>query len=40
VKENSDFDVIIPKDVWTSPTPTEEEIRILHEIDPTGMVIK
>ncbi len=40
VKENSGFEVIIPKDVWTSPHPTQEELEILKEIDPTGMVIK
>jgi glutaconate CoA-transferase, subunit B len=40
VLENSSMDIIIPDYVDHSPEPTEEEIRILHEIDPTGIVIK
>ncbi|HOX28854.1 MAG TPA: 3-oxoacid CoA-transferase, partial [bacterium] len=40
VLENSGMDIIIPEFVENSPEPTEDEIRILHEIDPTGIVIK
>ncbi len=39
VKENSSFELIIPDKVETTEPPTEEELRILHEIDPTGMTI-
>jgi len=39
VKENSSFELIIPEKVETTEPPTEEELRILHEIDPTGMAI-
>ncbi len=39
IQENSEFEIIIPDNVPTSPEPTEEEIRILHEIDPYGIVI-
>jgi glutaconate CoA-transferase, subunit B len=40
IKENSGMEIIIPEYVETSVEPTEEEIRILHEIDPAGIVIK
>jgi glutaconate CoA-transferase, subunit B len=40
IKENSGFDIIIPDKIETSPEPTDEELRILKEIDPTGIVIK
>ena len=39
VKENSSFEIIIPKKVETTEPPTDEELHILHEIDPTGMAI-
>jgi len=39
VKENSSFEIIIPEEVGTTEPPTEEELRLLHEIDPTGMSI-
>ena len=40
VKENSNFEIIIPDKVVTSHVPTEEELRILRqEIDPSGMVL-
>jgi len=39
VKENSSFEFIIPEKVETTEPPTEKELRILHEIDPTGMAI-
>lgn len=37
--ENSNFHIEIPDDVPVSPEPTEEDLRILREIDPLGMVI-
>jgi len=39
VKENSSFEIIIPEEVGTTKPPTEEELRLLHEIDPAGMSI-
>ncbi len=39
IKANSSFEIIIPEKVETTQPPTEEELRILHEIDPTGMTI-
>jgi len=37
--ENSGFEIEIPERIAVSPTPTDEDKRILHEIDPLGMVI-
>jgi glutaconate CoA-transferase subunit B len=39
IKENSSFGIIIPEKVETTEPPTEEELHLLHEIDPTGMSI-
>jgi len=39
IKANSSFEIIIPEKVDITQPPTEEELRILHEIDPTGMTI-
>jgi len=39
IQDNSDFEILIPEEVQVTITPTEEERRILREIDPTGMVI-
>ena len=39
IKENSSFEILIPDKVETTKPPTEEELRLLHEIDPTGMAI-
>lgn len=39
VKENSSFELLIADNLKTTPTPTKEEIKILHELDPTGMSI-
>lgn len=39
VKESSGFDIIIQEEIEFTTPPTEEERRILHEIDPTGMAI-
>ncbi len=37
--ENSSFEIIIPENHGISNPPTREEQRILHEIDPEGMVL-
>ena len=40
VKENSNFDIIIPDEIETSPEPTEQHLKILREeIDPAGIVL-
>lgn len=39
VKANVSFELIIPEKVEITEPPTEEELRLLHEIDPTGMAI-
>jgi glutaconate CoA-transferase subunit B len=39
IQENSAFKILVPADVSVTEPPTEEEIRILHEIDPMGMSI-
>ncbi len=39
VQDNSEFEILIPENVPVTEPPTAEERRILHEIDPTGMVI-
>ncbi|MCK4403386.1 MAG: hypothetical protein KAV98_06430 [Dehalococcoidia bacterium] len=40
VKENSQFEIIIPDKIGTSYVPTEEGLRILcQEIAPAGMVL-
>ena len=39
VQENSAFKILVPADISVTESPTEEEIRILHEIDPMGMSI-
>ncbi len=39
VIENTGFELIVPEHVATSPEPTDEELRRLKEIDPTGMII-
>lgn len=39
IEANSSFEIIIPEKVETTEPPTEDEPRILHEIDPTGMTI-
>ena len=40
IRENSQFEIIIPDEVETSYKPTEEDLRILRqEVDPAGMVI-
>jgi acyl CoA:acetate/3-ketoacid CoA transferase beta subunit len=39
VVENSGFDLIVPKNVPTTELPTQEELRLLREIDPNGIYI-
>ena len=39
VRENTGFDLIIPDDVATSPSPTENELTVLRGIDPDGIII-
>ena len=40
IKDNSEFDIIIPKKIDTTEPPTQREREILREIDPTGMVMR
>jgi glutaconate CoA-transferase subunit B len=39
VRVNSGMEILIPDKVETTQPPTAEERRVLHEIDPAGMVI-
>ncbi|MBN1860945.1 MAG: 3-oxoacid CoA-transferase [Candidatus Thermoplasmatota archaeon] len=39
VKENSGFEILIPKDVSMTSPPSQKELQILQKIDPAGMVI-
>ena len=39
VQEASEFEILIPEKITVSPEPTAEQVRILREIDPRGMVI-
>ena len=40
VLENSQFEIMLPDKIETSPEPTDEELRILRqEIDPVGIVL-
>jgi glutaconate CoA-transferase subunit B len=40
VNENSSFAIPIPQQVTVSAPPSQEELRILREIDPHGLVIE
>lgn len=40
VLENSSFKILVPEKVKTTEPPTDNELRILQDIDPVGMVIK
>nr|MDO8045560.1 CoA-transferase [Candidatus Baldrarchaeota archaeon] len=40
IKANSQFEILIPEEVSTTEPPTKEELKILHEIDPTGIVLR
>jgi glutaconate CoA-transferase subunit B len=39
IQANSEFEIIIPSDIEETEPPTSDDLRILQEIDPTGMVI-
>jgi acyl CoA:acetate/3-ketoacid CoA transferase beta subunit len=39
IRDNLSFDVIIPENVGTTEIPTPEEVALLKELDPKGMVI-
>jgi acyl CoA:acetate/3-ketoacid CoA transferase beta subunit len=40
IKENSSFEIMIPKEVEITPKPTERHLKILRqEIDPAGIVL-
>ena len=39
VQDNSQFEILIPKEVAVTQPPTPDERRVLREIDPTGMVL-
>ncbi|MBN1810326.1 MAG: 3-oxoacid CoA-transferase [Anaerolineae bacterium] len=39
VRANSAFEILIPEHVPVTDPPTREDQRILHEIDPAGMVL-
>jgi acyl CoA:acetate/3-ketoacid CoA transferase beta subunit len=39
VQAHSEFEILIPSEVPVTHPPTAEERRILHEIDPAGMVL-
>jgi acyl CoA:acetate/3-ketoacid CoA transferase beta subunit len=39
IRANSSLEILLPSDVEITSPPTEVELRLLREIDPTGMVI-
>ncbi len=39
IKENSSMEIIIPSKVDVSPEPSDEDLKILREIDPFGLVL-
>ncbi|HDM66804.1 MAG TPA: 3-oxoacid CoA-transferase [Thermoplasmatales archaeon] len=39
IKKNSSFDIIIPDEIEQTSPPSKKELKILKEIDPTGIVI-
>ena len=39
IKENSSFEFIIPENIPTTEPPTEEDMKLLRELDPMGMAI-
>lgn len=39
IKDNSSFDIIIPKNISVTNPPSKKELMILKKIDPAGMVI-
>lgn len=39
IKENSEFDILIPDKIYTTQPPSKKELTALKAIDPTGIVI-
>lgn len=39
IHENSSFPILIPAEVQTTAPPTEEELKVLRNIDPVGLVL-
>ena len=39
IQKNSGFDIIIPKNITETKPPSKKELKVLKEIDPTGIVI-
>jgi hypothetical protein len=39
VQANSEFEILVPAKVPVTEPPTVDERRILHEIDPSGLVL-
>ncbi len=39
IRKNTGFELIIPKKVSVTSVPSKKELKVLHEIDPAGMVI-
>jgi len=39
VQDASEFEILIPEKINVSPEPTAEQVRILREIDPRGLVL-
>ena len=39
IKTNCGFDLLLATEIEQTEPPTEEEMRLLHEIDPRGMLI-
>jgi len=40
VRNGSSFEILIPEKVETIPEPSEEQLKILHDIDPMGIVVR
>lgn len=39
VQANSEFEILLPPELPVTPPPSEDELRVLREIDPTRMVL-
>ena len=39
IKENSGFEIIVPKTISVTTPPLQKELAMLKKIDPAGMVI-
>ncbi len=40
VRANTSFEILIPEMVQVTHPPTEEELRLLHEMDPIGVIVR